>query len=111
MLALLFTGAFYLSYAQSSWFFQDDFQLIMQYAHALQPQQLLDFGSFGRFLSRNAYWRESLPCRTFPTRRLSQWFNYFQTGAFLGVMNCGVSPRPSAKTFDAPRAFSITLGL
>lgn len=56
MLALLFTGAFSLSYAQSAWFFQDDFQLIMQYAHALQPQQLLDFGSFGRFLSRNAYW-------------------------------------------------------
>jgi hypothetical protein len=56
LLAVLFTGAFYLSYAQSAWFFQDDFQLIMQYAHALQPQQLLDFGSFGRLLSRNAYW-------------------------------------------------------
>jgi hypothetical protein len=56
LLAVLFTGAFYLSYAQSAWFFQDDFQLIMQYAHALQPQQLLDFASFGRFLSRNVYW-------------------------------------------------------
>lgn len=56
LLAVLFTGAFYLSYAQSAWFFQDDFQLIVQYAHALQPQQLLDFASFGRFLSRNVYW-------------------------------------------------------
>lgn len=55
-LALLFAGAFYLSYPQNAWFLQDDFQLIMQYAHALQPQQILDFGSFGRFLSRNAYW-------------------------------------------------------
>lgn len=56
LLAVLFTGAFYLSYAQSAWFFQDDFQLISQYAQALQPHQLLDFGNFGRFLSRNVYW-------------------------------------------------------
>lgn len=56
LLALLFAGAFYLSYAQNAWFLQDDFQLIMQYAHALQPQQILDFGNFGRFISRNAYW-------------------------------------------------------
>lgn len=55
-LALLFTSSFYLTYPHSAWFLQDDFQLIMQYAHALQPQQILDFGGFGRFLSRNVYW-------------------------------------------------------
>lgn len=55
-LALLFASTFYLSYPQNAWFHQDDFQLIMQYAHALQPQQILDFGGFGRFLSRNVYW-------------------------------------------------------
>lgn len=55
-LPLLFVGAYYLSYAQSAWFLQDDFQLIMQYAQVLQPHQLWNFENFGRFLSRNVYW-------------------------------------------------------
>lgn len=54
--ALLFAGAFYLSYSQNAWFLQDDFQLILRYAHNLQPQEVLDFGNVGRFLTRNVYW-------------------------------------------------------
>lgn len=47
---------FYITYAYSAWFWQDDFGFIANYANSIQWQQLIDFTNFGRFLSRNAYW-------------------------------------------------------
>jgi hypothetical protein len=44
----------YLSF--SSWFFQDDFLFLREYRHSIQPDQILSFTNFGRFLSRNLYW-------------------------------------------------------
>ena len=55
-LAAIVTLYFYISYAGNAWFFQDDFNFIAQYANSAQWNQLVDFSSFGRFLSRNAYW-------------------------------------------------------
>lgn len=47
---------FYFSYANSAWFWQDDFGFIEHYANSIQWNQLFDFSNFGRFLSRNGYW-------------------------------------------------------
>ena len=59
-----FIGAFllffYISYALKGWFFQDDFAFIIQYAHSIEPRQLLNLENFGRFVSRNVYWHVGL---------------------------------------------------
>ena len=59
-----FIGAFllffYITYALQGWFFQDDFGFISQYAHSIEPWQLLNFENFGRFVSRNVYWHVGL---------------------------------------------------
>lgn len=47
---------FYITYAYSAWFWQDDFGFIASYANSIQFGQLFDFQNFGRFLSRNGYW-------------------------------------------------------
>jgi hypothetical protein len=47
---------FYITYAYSAWFYQDDFGFIAHYANSIQWNQLFDFTNFGRFLSRNGYW-------------------------------------------------------
>ena len=47
---------FYITYANSAWFFQDDFVFIDHYANSIQWSELIDFTNFGRFLSRNGYW-------------------------------------------------------
>lgn len=47
---------FYITYAYSAWFSQDDFGFIAHYDNSIQSNQLFDFSNFGRFLSRNAYW-------------------------------------------------------
>ena len=47
---------FYVSYANTAWFWQDDFGFISYYANSIQWNQLVDFSNFGRFLSRNGYW-------------------------------------------------------
>lgn len=47
---------FYITYANSAWFWQDDFGFIAHYAKSIQSNQLFDFSNFGRFLSRNVYW-------------------------------------------------------
>lgn len=47
---------FYLSYAATAWFLQDDFKFLARYSDSLQWGELLDFSNFGRFLSRNVYW-------------------------------------------------------
>ncbi|MDR5782328.1 hypothetical protein QCE63_23270 [Caballeronia sp. LZ065] len=53
--AFLMTG-FYLSYAHTAWFFQDDFGFIEHYAAEVRLPQLWDFTNFGRFVTRNVYW-------------------------------------------------------
>ena len=59
-----FIGAFllffYITYALQGWFFEDDFGFISQYAHSIEPWQLLNFENFGRFVSRNVYWHAGL---------------------------------------------------
>ena len=59
-----FIGAFllffYITYALKGWFFQDDFGFISQYAHSIEPRQLLNLENFGRFVSRNVYWHVGL---------------------------------------------------
>ena len=59
-----FIGAFllffYINYALKGWFFQDDFGFISQYAHSIEPRQLLNLENFGRFVSRNVYWHVGL---------------------------------------------------
>ena len=59
-----FIGAFllffYITYALKGWFFQDDFGFISQYAHSIEPRQLLNFENLGRFVSRNLYWHVGL---------------------------------------------------
>ena len=59
-----FIGAFllffYITYALKGWFFQDDFGFISQYAHSIEPWQLLNLEKFGRFVSRNVYWHVGL---------------------------------------------------
>ena len=59
-----FIGAFllffYITYALKGWFFQDDFGFIGQYAHSIEPWQLLNLENFGRFFSRNVYWHVGL---------------------------------------------------
>ena len=59
-----FIGAFllffYISYALKGWFFQDDFGFISQYAHSIEPWQLLNLENFGQFVSRNLYWHVGL---------------------------------------------------
>ena len=59
-----FIGAFllffYITYALKGWFFQDDFGFISQYAHSIEPWQLLNLENFGRFVSRNVYWHVGL---------------------------------------------------
>lgn len=47
---------FYISYAGNAWFWMDDFGFIDHYARSIHWSELFDFTSFGRFLSRNAYW-------------------------------------------------------
>lgn len=47
---------FYVSYASTAWFFQDDFGFIAEYANSIWVNQLFDFSNFGRFVSRNIYW-------------------------------------------------------
>ena len=51
---------FYISYALKGWFFQDDFGFISQYAHSIEPWQLLNLENFGQFVSRNLYWHVGL---------------------------------------------------
>ncbi len=41
---------FYVSYANTAWFWQDDFGFIAHYANSIQWNQLFDFSNFGRFL-------------------------------------------------------------
>ena len=59
-----FIGAFllffYITYALKGWFFEDDFGFISQYAHSIEPWQLLNLENFGRFVSRNVYWHVGL---------------------------------------------------
>ena len=63
-LGVSFIGAFllffYITYALQGWFFQDDFGFISQYAHSIEPRQLLNLENFGRFFSRNVYWHVGL---------------------------------------------------
>ena len=63
-IGLSFIGAFllffYVTYALKGWFFQDDFGFISQYAHSIEPRQLLNLENFGRFISRNVYWHVGL---------------------------------------------------
>jgi len=56
LLPIIVISHFYLSYATSAWFFQDDFVFINTYSKNLLLFQLFDFSNFGRFLSRNVYW-------------------------------------------------------
>lgn len=51
---------FYITYALKGWFFQDDFGFISQYAHSIEPRQLLNPENFGQFVSRNVYWHVGL---------------------------------------------------
>ena len=51
---------FYITYALKGWFFQDDFGFISQYAHSIEPWQLLNLENFGRFVTRNVYWHVGL---------------------------------------------------
>lgn len=59
-----FIGAFllffYITYALKGWFFQDDFGFISQYAHSIEPWQLLNLENLGRFVTRNVYWHVGL---------------------------------------------------
>ncbi len=57
---VVFLLFFYISYAERSWFFFDDFIFLSQYAHSLQLHQLVGFDNFGRFVSRNVYWYSAI---------------------------------------------------
>ncbi len=55
-LPTIVTLYFYISYANTAWFWQDDFSFIAQYSNSIHWNELFNFTNFGRFLSRNCYW-------------------------------------------------------
>ena len=81
-----FIGAFllffYITYALKGWFFQDDFGFISQYAHSIEPRQLLNSENFGRFVSRNVYWHVGL-------RYFSYHAEYFYLFNLLTILATG----------------------
>lgn len=56
MMAALYCAVFYVRYAGSAWFFQDDFMFLREYEQELHADQWVSAANFGRFLSRNLYW-------------------------------------------------------
>lgn len=57
LVPFVFIFFFYLNYAQNAWFFQDDFVLLRHYGNEIHWREALNFENFGRFFSRNVYWR------------------------------------------------------
>lgn len=56
LMCALYCAVFYVRYAGSAWFFQDDFMFLREYEQELHADQLVSAANFGRFLSRNLYW-------------------------------------------------------
>lgn len=67
---------FYINYAQNSWFYQDDFWFIKDYANTIQLNQLFEFTNFGRFVSRNLYWYFGIKFFSF-NAQFFYLFNFF----------------------------------
>jgi hypothetical protein len=94
-LIAIFLTFFYVSYAQNAWFYQDDFNFLVQYSASLKRAELFNFttdwpawtaSNFGRFLSRNMYWHYGITFFSFNSRYfyLANWAFIFLTSLLAG---------------------------